>query len=126
MAELLNRAVRSALFFMSAAMLAWLFVPEGRTVAAGLALGTAASVANALLLRRRVEMLGRLIAEQGARKSGLGLGARIAVVLLAAMLALRFPDLFALPATLASCFFVQIAVFFTAIAQNNHRSDGKG
>lgn len=126
MVELLNRAVRAALFFMSALMLAWAFVPEGRTVAAGLALGTAASVANALLLRRRVELLAKLAADGEARKSGLGLGARIATVLLVGMIAYRYPDVFALPATLATCFFVQIAVFFTAIAQNNHRSDGKG
>ena len=126
MVELLNRAVRTALFFMSALMLAWAFVPEGRTVAAGLALGTAASVVNAMLLRRRVETLAKLAADGVERKSGLGLGARIATVLLAGMIAYRYPDVFALPATLATCFFVQIAVLFAAIAQNNHRSDGKG
>jgi len=126
MVDLINRAVRTALFFMSALLLAWVVVPDGRTVAAGLALGAAASVANALLLRRRVEALAKLAAEGNAARGGLGMGARIATVLLAAMIAYRYPDVFALPATLAGCFFVQIAVFFTAIAQNNHRSDGKG
>jgi len=126
MDELLRRALRSALFFMSALLAAWAFVPEGRTVAAGLAMGTAASVVNAFLLRRRVELIGRMAAEGRARRVGLGIGARIATVLLAVLVALRFPDWFAMPAVIAGCFFVQIAIFFTAIAQHNSRTGGKG
>ncbi|HZG87333.1 ATP synthase subunit I [Paenibacillus sp.] len=126
MAELLTRAVRTALFFMSALLAAWALVPEGKTIAAGLMLGTAASVVNALLLRRRVEAAGKLAAEGGARKVGLGMGARMATVLLAAMIAYRYPEQFSVPAALASCFFVQFVVFFTAVVQNKHRSDGKG
>jgi len=126
MAELLTRAVRTALFFMSALLVAYAIVPEGKTVAAGLLLGTAASVVNALLLRRRVEAVGKLAAELGARKVGLGMGSRMAMVLLAAMIAYRYPEHFSVPAALASCFFVQVVVFFTAVVQNKHRSDGKG
>jgi ATP synthase protein I len=126
MVEILNRAVRSALLFMSALLALWAFMPEGRTVAAGLMLGTAASIMNAFLLRRRIEFIGKTIAEQGARKVSLGMAGRLATVLLAVMTAYRFPEHFALPATLASCFFVQIAVFLTAIAQNKKRFDGKG
>ena len=126
MAELLTRAVRAALFFMAALMAAWAFAPEGRTVAAGLALGTSASIVNALLLRRRVEAIGKLAAEGGGGKPGLGMGSRIATVLLVSMIAYRFPEHFALPATLASCFFVQFVVFFTSFVQNKHRSNGKG
>ncbi|WP_274362451.1 ATP synthase subunit I [Paenibacillus thermotolerans] len=125
MVEILNKAVRTALFFMSALLAAWALVPEGRTVAAGLILGTLASVVNAFLLRRRVEFLSNL-AEQGVVRKGMGLAGRLATVLLAVMVAKRYPEYFALPATLASCFFVQIAVFFTAIVHNNNRSDGKG
>jgi len=126
MAELLGRALRTALFFMSALLAAWAFVPEGRTVAAGLLLGTAASVVNAFLLRRRVELIGRMAAEGRARRTGPGLGARLATVLLAVLVAHRFPHWFALPAVIAGCFFVQIAIFFAAIAQHNSRSGGKG
>jgi ATP synthase protein I len=126
MAELLGRALRTALFFMSALLAAWAFVPEGRTVAAGLLLGTAASVVNAFLLRRRVELIGRMAAEGRARRTGLGLGARLATVLLAVLVAHRFPDWFAMPAVIAGCFFVQIAIFFAAIAQHKSRSGGKG
>jgi ATP synthase protein I len=111
---------------MSALLAAWAFVPEGRTVAAGLLLGTAASVVNAFLLRRRVELIGRMAAEGRARRTGPGLGARLATVLLAVLVAHRFPDWFALPAVIAGCFFVQIAIFFAAIAQHKSRSGGKG
>jgi len=126
MVELLQRAVRTALFFMSASLIAWVFVPEGRTVAAGLALGAAASIANGLLLARRVELLARLAAERGVRKLGAGFGVRIATVLFVALIAHRFPEHVSLPAALGACFIVPIAVFFAAIAQNKHRSDGKG
>jgi len=126
MAELLGRALRTALFFMSALLAAWAFVPEGRTVAAGLLLGTVASVVNAFLLRRRVEQIGRMAAEGRARRAGSGLGARVATVLLAVLVAHRYPDWFSMPAVIAGCFFVQIAIFFAAIAQHNSRSGGKG
>lgn len=126
MVEILSRAVRSALLFMSALLALWAFMPEGRTVAAGMMLGTAASIMNAFLLRRRIEFIGKTIVEQGTRKMSLGMAGRLATVLLAVMTAYRFPEHFALPATLASCFFVQIAVFLTAIAQNKKRFDGKG
>lgn len=126
MDDMLKKAVRAALFFMSALLAAWALVPEGRPVAAGLILGTSASVVNAFLLRRRIEFIGKTAAEHGKRKMTLGLAGRLATVLLAVMTAYRFPELFALPAALASCFFVQLAVFFTAITNNKNGSGGKG
>jgi len=126
MAELLGRALRTALYFMSALLAVWAVVPEGRTVAAGLAMGTAASVMNAFLLRRRVELIGRMAAGGRTSRAGLGLGARIATVLLAVLIAHRFPEWFSMPAVIAGCFFVQIAIFFAAIAQHISRSGGKG
>ncbi|PZD97780.1 ATP synthase subunit I [Paenibacillus sambharensis] len=126
MDELLKRAARSALFFMSALCAAWAFAPEGRTVAAGLILGTAASLVNAFLLRRRIELIARLALDNSGRKATLGLASRLATILLAVMVSYRFPEYFALPATLAGCFYVQIAVFFTAVAQNIKGNNGKG
>ena len=126
MAELLHRAVRTALFFMSASLIAWAVVPEGRATAAGLALGAAASVVNGILLARRVESLARSAAEQGARRFGTGFAVRLATVLAVVLIQRRFPEYVSLPAALGACFIVPIAVFFAAIAQNKHRSDGKG
>jgi ATP synthase protein I len=111
---------------MSALLAAWAIVPEGRTVAAGLMLGTAASLFNVFLLRRRVEFIGKTIAEQGQRRIGLGMAGRLATVLFAVMLAYRFPEHLSLPATLASCFFIQFAVLLTMIVRGINRSDGKG
>jgi len=126
MAELLQRAVRTALFFMSAALIAWVFVPAGRAVAAGLAIGAAASIVNGILLARRVELLAKAAAEGGGRRLGAGFALRIATVLGVVLIARRFPEHVSLPAALGACFIVPIAVFFAAIAQNKHRSDGKG
>ncbi|WP_223298905.1 ATP synthase subunit I [Paenibacillus darwinianus] len=115
----MKKAIRYAYFFLSALLVAWVLIPEGRPVAAGLILGTTASIVNAFLLRRRIELIGKTAAEHGERKMTLGLAGRLATVLLAVMTAYRFPEHFALPAALASCFLVQISVYFTALTNNN-------
>ncbi|XEC95313.1 ATP synthase subunit I [Paenibacillus tarimensis] len=126
MDEIIARAMRSALFFVSACLLMWVFVPDGRTIAAGLVLGASASLMNALLLKRRIEFVSKTVADQGVRRMGLGGASRLATVLLAVMIALKFPGRFDLPSTLVACFYVQLAVFVTAIIQNKKNVNGKG
>jgi len=111
---------------MSALLAAWAVAPEGRTIAAGLILGTIASLMNAFLLRRRVDLITRLVMENSGKKAGLGMASRLAVILLAVMVAYRFPEHFSLPATLAGCFYAQVMVFFAALVQNIKDSNGKG
>lgn len=126
MDELLRRAVRSSFFFMSALAIVWAAAPNGRMVAAGLILGTCASVLNGYILRRRIERIGSLAAGESGKRTSLGTVSRLASVLLAIMVAMRYPEWFSLPATLAACFYVQAAVFFTAFVQNITRTNGKG
>lgn len=114
------------MFFVAALLAAWALAPEGRTVAAGLILGTIASLMNAFLLRRRIELITRLVMENSGKRAGLGLASRIATILLAVMVAYRFPEQFSMPATLAGCFYAQVMVFFTALVQNIKGSNGKG
>jgi ATP synthase protein I len=45
---------------------------------------------------------------------GLGLGSRIAMVLLAAMIALKNPDMLNLPATLAACMMMPFMMLVSA------------
>lgn len=126
MDNILRTALRISVLFVSACLLVWAVVPQWRLAAAGLVLGTAASIMNAVLLRRRVDLIGRIAAGQENRKVGLGLASRLATVLLAVMVSYRFPELFALPAVLAGCFFVQFAAFFAAMIHLNIRNGGKG
>ncbi|MFD0714899.1 ATP synthase subunit I [Paenibacillus sp. GCM10027626] len=122
MDEMMNKAIRAALLFMACCLIVWGVVPEWRTVMAGMALGVLASVLNALMLRRRVEWIGRMVAEQGSRKVGLGAAGRMAMVLLVAMLAYRYPEYFNLPAALLSCFLMPFVMLAYAFILNKRNS----
>lgn len=114
------------MFFMAALAGAWAVVPEGRTVAAGLVLGTLGSLANAYLLRRRVDLIAQAAVENDGRRVGLGMANRLAVILIVVMAAYRFPEHLSMPAAIAGCFYVQFAIFFTAFIHNTARRNGKG
>ena len=126
MDEILKTAMRITLVFMAAWLIVWAIFPETRTIAAGILLGTAASAMNALLLRRRVEALGQAAVGGGKNRMGMGLASRLATVLLAAMIAYRFPDKFELPAVLLACFSVQFAVLISAVYHNTRQMRRKG
>ncbi|GAB2721550.1 ATP synthase subunit I [Paenibacillus thermoaerophilus] len=114
MDKILGMTMRAALFMVAACLLVWAFVPEWRQIAGGLILGLAAGVMNALLLKRRVELVGSAAAGAGPRRMGLGLGSRLATVLLASMIAYRYPEKFSLPATLAACMVLPFVVLTAA------------
>lgn len=126
MDEILKKAMRSALYMMSLFTVVWAFVPDGRAVAAGIVLGCAASLFNGLLLRRRIDYIGRITVEQGPRKMSLGLAGRLATVLLVVMIANKFPQHLNVAATLSAAFYVQIMVFLIGIVTYSKRSSGKG
>ncbi|AJY74567.1 ATP synthase subunit I [Paenibacillus beijingensis] len=126
MNDIMKTALRIALFIVSACLLAWAVIPEGRTIAAGLVLGMAAGSLNALLLRRRVEWVGQVAAGQGARKMGLGMAGRLATVLLAVMIAYKNPEYFSLPFTLSACFIMPFVILASGFVVNKRHSNGKG
>lgn len=114
MDNIFKLAMRGALFFAAACLLLWGLFPGWKSVFAGLLLGAFASFMNALLLRRRVEIVGQALASRGMRKMGLGLGSRIAMVLLVAMIAYKNPETFNLPATLAACMMMPFVLLVSA------------
>lgn len=122
MDKIVMTAVRTLFFLMAASLIVWAFLPEWRTVSLGLLLGLAASYMNAFLLKRRVEMVTRGAAGEGPRKMGLGLGSRIATVLLVAMLAYRFPEKFSMPAALAGCMVMPFILLAAAYIHNKRQS----
>ena len=126
MLEVLKTAMRITLVYIAVCLLVWALLPDYRTVTAGLILGAIASSMNALLLRRRVEAIGHAAAFGGKRRMGMGLSSRLATVVLAVMIAMKFPEQFAVPATLASCFIVPFAAFIAAVLHNNRQLRRKG
>ncbi|MCR2807465.1 ATP synthase subunit I [Paenibacillus soyae] len=113
--NIFKTAMRWALIFAAACLLLWVIMPEWKSVCAGLLLGVFASFLNALMLRRRVEIVGQ--AAGGNRRMGMGLGSRIAMVLLVAMVAYKNPETFNLPATLAAS---MVMPFFTLVSAFLH------
>jgi len=122
MDRMMNTAVRTVLLMTAGCLAVWAVMPEWRTVTLGLLLGLAAGSMNAFLLKRRVEMVAQGAAGIGARRMGLGLGSRIATVLLVAMLAYRFPEKFNMPAALIGCMVVPFILLAAAFFHNKRQS----
>ncbi|MBW7454325.1 ATP synthase subunit I [Paenibacillus sepulcri] len=125
MNEIFRKAMRSALYLMSLCIVVWLLVPSLKAIAAGIVAGCAASLFNAYLLRRRIDLLGQIVVDQGPRRMSIGMAGRLATVLFVVMIANKFPQHLNVAATLSASFFVQIAVFLiTAVTYSKH--SGKG
>lgn len=122
MDKIMKTAVRALFYMMAVCLILWALLPEWRTVSLGLLMGLAASSMNAFLLRRRVEMVTLGAAGGGPRKRGLGLGSRIATVLLVAMIAYRFPEDFSMPAALAGCMVMPFLLLVAAYIHNKRQS----
>ncbi|WP_054025464.1 ATP synthase subunit I [Bacillus sp. FJAT-28004] len=126
MDKIMKTALRTLIYAMAVCLIVWAFLPDWRTVALGLLVGLAASSMNAFLLRRRVEMVTLGAAGVGPRKRGLGLGNRIATVLLVAMIAYRFPEDLSMPAALAGCMVMPFILLVAAYIHNKNNLSGKG
>ncbi|XID91154.1 ATP synthase subunit I [Paenibacillaceae bacterium WGS1546] len=123
MDEILRKASRAALLFLSLCIMLWALLPDWRIYTAGVSLGVAASLVNAYLLRKRVSWIGIVFKDNPdpPRRVGMGLGSRLAMVLLAAMIAYRFPETFHLPSVMYSCFFMPVVSLFVAFVDNRRQ-----
>lgn len=129
MDEMMKSATRWMLSLIAACLLLWAVLPNIRSVMLGLIVGLTASTMNAFLLRRRVAMVGQAAIQEGekTKRRGLGFGSRIAMVLLVAMLAMKYPETLNLPAALSGSIvfpFIVLVVAFIHNAKSNN--SGKG
>ncbi len=109
MTEIMKTASRLIMILISLLLLIWAFIPEARTIAAGLILGAAASLVNAIILQRKIQRLTEVVMNESVpRLKGIGFVSRIATVLLVVMIGYRFPDQVNLPSAIAACFIVQL------------------
>lgn len=125
MDNIVKTARLATLGVVIACLVIWAIIPSWSSIVAGIILGTAASALNALLLRRRIELLGQIAASSNPRRMSLGTLSRLATVLLAVMAATRYPDTFDLVATLIACFYVQAVIFVAMIVSNRRDPSGK-
>lgn len=118
MSELLKSAVRLSFVGFILSLVVWIFADNWRPVAAGFAAGTLISIINGQLLRNKVLQLTRVAADNSGKRTGLGFGLRLALVLLGALMAFRFPEVLNLPAILVGSFIVQITLLPVALWHN--------
>lgn len=118
MIDILKTSIRFTFIGAVAFLIITVFLEELRTISAGLILGGAISAFNAYSLIRKVELLGQLALNESARRFRVGTGMRMAMVLMGALIASKYPDVFHLPTVLLSCFLVQFTALFVAFWQN--------
>ncbi len=127
MTEIMKTALRIIMMVISLLLLIWAFYPEGRAIAAGLIVGLVASLVNGIILQRKIERLTQTVLDESApRMKGIGLGSRVAMVLVVAMIGYRFPDHINLPAALAACFIVPLMAPAAAMWQLFQEGRRKG
>lgn len=105
---LMRRVFQASMFFMSFCLLVWAFVPTLKPYAAGLTLGTAVSLINAILLRVQTERIVQLALANSGKRISSGFVGRLCMVMIGTMTCLRFPA-FHLISTVIGFFFVQLA-----------------
>ncbi|MFC5451442.1 ATP synthase subunit I [Paenibacillus aestuarii] len=103
------------LFFLSFCLAAWAILVDYRLYIAGLMLGALASMINARFLAWKINKLGAAAIEQKGRKVTLGFLTRAAIAAVAGLVAVRYPQHFALPTTIAGYFFTQLATLVLGI-----------
>lgn len=120
MNDILRKSSRVAMLFLSLCIMLWAVLPDWRIYTAGVSLGVAASLVNAYLLRKRVAWIGIVFKDNPdpPRRVSMGLASRLAMVLLAAMVAYRFPEHFHLPSAMYSCFFMPVVSLIVAYLDN--------
>lgn len=127
MDKMMKPALVSMLFLMSACLILWAAIPQWKPVMLGLLIGLAASVFNAMLMKRRVSLITEAAMQEGSKRRGLGFGNRIATVLLVAMLAYRYPETLNMPAALSGTMVMPFVLLVVAIVQTvKENSNGKG
>jgi ATP synthase protein I len=127
MDKIMKTSMRALVYAMAVCLIVWAFLPEWRTVSLGLLIGLAASSMNAFLLKRRVDMIGQAALDEGSKKRGLGFGSRIAMVLLVAMLAYRYPETLNMPAALTGSMIMPFVILVVALVQTvKENNSGKG
>lgn len=116
----MRRVFQVTLFFLALCLLVWAFVPGVRSIAAGLALGTAGSMINAQYLAVRIQRFTREIVENTGKRVGLGMVTRICVAILAVMIAVKSEQV-DLVAVVIGLFFTQLVTLLTGLLSVFHK-----
>ncbi|MCR8660460.1 ATP synthase subunit I [Paenibacillus endoradicis] len=129
MDNMMKSATRWMLGLTAVCIILWAIVPSWKPVMLGLAVGLAASAMNAFLLKRRVALVAEIASQEGTqtKRKGLGFGSRVAMVLLVAMFAVKYPETLNLPAALSGSMVFPFLILVVALIHNaKTNNSGKG
>jgi ATP synthase protein I len=113
----LKTVQRTVLFFLSFCFFAWAFLVDYRPAIAGLIVGTIFSYLNALYLAWKIRQLSEKTL-QGKRTRGLGFGNRVAIAVVAMLIAYKAPEHVSMWAVLVGLISVQLATLLLGIISN--------
>ncbi len=113
----MNAIYRVAVFAIAISLGIWAIAPELRGLAAGLAVGIAASVINAWFLASKVRLVTEQAAQQGKRRVNFGFLTRAAVAVLAVLIAVRTEGI-SMPAVIVGIFFSPMATLIMGVIFN--------
>jgi ATP synthase protein I len=120
MDSLLKSATRWMLILTVVCLVMWVVLPSWKTITLGFAVGLAASTMNAYLLKRRIALIAEIVTREGeqTKRKGLGFGSRVAMILLVAMFAFKFPETLNLPAALSGSMVFPFMILVVALIHN--------
>lgn len=109
-----RRVLKFTFYFLSLSVLAYAFT-QFKLQFAGLTLGALISLINTIYTARKVIRLGDVAVSGENRKVSLGFATRLAMSLLAVMIAIRFPDIFDTTFTVIGLFAGQTIAFIDGV-----------
>lgn len=119
-----RRLSRIMCYLLALFVLGWGFT-DYKTVFAGLILGTVVSFFNALYTAVKVRRFGQRVA-QGRKPGSLGMLTRFSLVGLAALIAIRYADIFHVPSLAIGLFLTPAVLWVDGLIDSLHNSKKKG
>lgn len=108
--------LRVSAFFLSSCLIAWIILPDYRTVINGILLGSSVSVLNAIHLSIKVKKLSQMALSGVKKRVNLGFISRLALSVLAVLIAYEFEQ-FNVISTVASLVFAQFVIFGVGVVR---------
>jgi ATP synthase protein I len=118
----LKAVTRTSFLFLSACFLGWALFPAYKEIFAGLVIGAAASLINALHLAWKINRIGDAAARQTKRRPTLGYLTRACIGLLAVIISTRTFH-FDLVSTIAGLFLAPLATLLLGVAANARKGN---
>lgn len=107
---------RVTLMFLAACFMSWALLPSIRDIAAGLILGTTVSLINSYFLASKIRTVTKKVLEKGQGRVNLGVLTRIAMAILAVIIAVRSEGV-NVYATIAGLLFTQFIIVVIGFVQ---------